>query len=235
MKTSNKIILISLAALGGLVVTAAVISRVLIGAGLDQADRGAATVHTENFKDFTAIEASAEWELHVSRGDSYAVTLSINKNAERNLIIRREGDTLVLGQRRPGWGARPGSSWRADITMPAIDRLDFSGVGSVTLSGFSGGRLRVSSSGAGEVKCRDSSFENVSISLSGVGSVDFSDARTVNADVDLSGLGSLKLRMDGGELRGDMSGLGSIEYTGTVSAERISKTGLGSVEHKYTQ
>ncbi len=232
MKTSNKIILISLAALGGLVVTAAVISRVLIGAGLDHTVRGAVDMRTEDLKDFTAIEASAVWDLHVTRGDSYAVTLSIDKNAERDLIIRREEDTLVLGQRGPGWRARPGSSWRADITMPAINRLDFSGMGSVTLSGFSGGRLRVSSSGAGEVQCRDSTFEDVSISLSGVGSVDFSAARTVNADVDLSGLGSLKLRMDGGELRGDLSGLGSIEYTGTVSAERVTKSGLGSVEHK---
>jgi hypothetical protein len=232
MKTSNKIIFISLASLGGLVLITAIVSRIMIGAFAGDNPRGDLTVRTENLKDFSAIQASAVWDLHVTRGDDFSVKLTVDNQSEKGILVRREGETLVLDRRYAGLRARGGATCRADIIMPALSALDFSGVGSVVLSGFTGQSFRLSSSGTGSVICRDSVFHDLTVSLSGVGSIDFSGAGAVNADVELSGLGSLKLRMDGGELRGAMSGMGSIEYTGIVTAERINKSGLGSVEHK---
>jgi hypothetical protein len=231
MKTSNKILLIALAALAALVIATALVWRASSGGFVTKVMPAERVTRTEDLRDFNAVRVSSVWDLRITRGDAYSVVVTAPQYALENLIVTKEGNTLRLDQRhsvrRP-----PAARISAAITMPEITDLDYSGVATIKLSGFTGRSLRVVSSGAGVISCRDSTFDDLLVTLSGVGSVDFSEAKTKNVDVELSGLGSVKLHMAGGELRGDLSGLGSIEYSGQVSAERINKSGLGSVEHK---
>jgi hypothetical protein len=236
MKTSNKILLITLAVIGGAVLVTAIVSRIFIGGmlartGETEKFQTETTSSSADLKGFTEIRASAVWEIDITKGDTWSVAIEAPPVVRDTILVTKEGNALVLDQRRTDFGPR-GSQLHARITMPEITDIDFSGAAMVKLSGFTGRSLRVTSSGAGAVVCRDSAFDDLAITLSGVGEIDFSDAKTKHAEVELSGLGSVKLAMAGGELRGSLSGLGSIDYSGTVSSERIEKSGLGSVKHR---
>lgn len=231
MKTSNKILLIAFCALAGLILIVVVVARIAWGPAAGDVAPGERISREISIADFTGIRVNSVWEVDVKQGDTFSVMVTIPENLADLVIVEKRGSWLVLDQRGRSFNA-PEYKFRAEIVMPALERLDCSGVSAVTITGFTLGDLEVFANGVGSIVALGTSVENLRIVLSGVGSVDFSTASVKNADVDLSGMGSLKVRMDGGVLRGQLSGMGSIEYSGAVSSQEIEKTGLGSVQRE---
>lgn len=185
---------------------------------------------------FTGVEIHGQWEVTIERGDAWAVELSYPAALEKRASAQVEDKQLVIGNYTHGlWtpfgDERDRTRMTARVTMPSLDTLGVSGAAKVTFSGFEGPRLSVAASGATNLRGQSGRYRDLDLALSGAGSIDLSGVVATNANVVLSGVGSVKLRLDGGTLRGNASGAGSIEYSGTVSEERIDKSGAVGIRH----
>jgi hypothetical protein len=184
---------------------------------------------------FTGVEVRGQWEVTIERGDTWAVELSYPAAAENRASAQIEDQRLLIGTFTTGFwthfGEREGLKMTAHVTMPSLETLSVSGAAKVTFSGFEGPRLGVTASGATNLRGASSRYRDLDLVLSGAGSIDLSDVVGTNANVVLSGVGSVRLRLDGGVLKGTASGAGSIEYSGTVSEERIDKSGAVGIRH----
>ncbi len=187
-----------------------------------------------DLRGFTGIDARGVWQIELVNGEDFAVHLTYPEDAADRLDVRVSDNRLVLGYD----GSRgfrlfggPDERFTARIVMPRLDSVETSGASKLTLSGFSGGALRVVASGASELKANDSNYDSLTLIVSGAGDIDMRDMPVVDAQVVLSGAGGVELYMNGGALTGTVSGAGKVRYHGSVRTQQIVASGFSSVEH----
>jgi hypothetical protein len=186
---------------------------------------------------FDRIDARGIWEVSLTQGPDWNVSLQYSDAIADELRVRVEGDRLVLG-----YDEHEGFSWWrgfgfgghdrvvATITMPALEAIDLSGASEVNFSGFSGQTLDINASGAAEINGSDGSYEELALIVSGAGDVNLRDLVVDDARLVLSGATDATLNMNGGALSGTISGAGSVRYRGTVSEQNVVISGFSSVE-----
>jgi hypothetical protein len=235
-----------LSALGAilLIVVAAIVAARLITARLESGEYSeetaraarsdALTNETLDLSGFDRIDARGTWEISLSQGADWDVTLGHSPTSEDRLEVRVENGRLILQETGRGWSWFRGfdghETLKATIAMPALEGIELSGASKVTVSGFSGETLEITASGATEIDGRDGSYRTLQLIVSGAGDVNLGDIVVDDARVVLSGAGDILLNMNGGELSGTVSGAGKIRYRGTVREENVVASGFSSVE-----
>lgn len=242
MKTSNKILIavgITAAVLAILVVVGArIIMGNVVTVPLSSGNVPPATAiggppratKSYELKGFTAVAVSGAWDLRVTEGSRYVVSVSVPEDMLSSLDVHAGGGLLHIGL-KPGT-VLTNRRLAAMISMPSLDRIQLSGANRASISGFTGDRLIVECSGAASIAGSGAGYRRVRIDASGASSVKFRDLPTRNADVHLSGAGQAELTMTGGELTGQLSGAGKVNYWGTVSKQTIETSGIASVSHR---
>ena len=178
--------------------------------------------------------------LKVRQGATPSLVVYGDKAYIGKITTTQNGDTLRIGtdihEMREFRAVGPHrTEMRAELTLPALNELVSSGIGSSDVSGFGGDALRVSLSGAGKMQVI-SLHKLVRASLSGVGqlTIDAGDAETV--ELALPGAGSVVATGKTKKLSASLSGVGNLDAR-EMSAARATVTlsGLGNASVNVSQ
>ena len=222
------------------------------------------------FSDFTSVEAGNAFEVEITQSSSYSVDITADEYVqvsrtgedeyERELTfdyiqVSKAGDTLTIGL-KSGYNYRSSHllrplTLRAEITMPDLYGLDFSGATHGTVEGFSFfHEFNLSLSGASFLDIVDLSAGNVTIDLSGASNLngkgvaddllisasgasrlELSDFPVHNVNVVLSGASHATINLDG-RLDANLSGASHVRYIGDPTMGNIQTSGDSTVKKK---
>lgn len=234
MKTSSKILGITLLGITALLSIGIIASRIYLNSvmGSDYKERANLVLEEDetvsfDLKDFSSLDFIGAWDVEILQGSEYRVDVRGPGNLLDELEIHQSGNHLTIENNyKGGFGTE---TFSISIAMPDLDSITIAGGADLSFDGFKGSILSVTLSGAGRVRAFNSEYSELNVICSGAGQLDFKDLSSRNAEVRLSGAGEVILNMNGGELKGALSGMGSIKYGGTVSNESIRVSGLGEV------
>jgi hypothetical protein len=238
MKTSNKILMVTGAAVLAFIIAVVIISRVMVGNIVTfegEKDKmavsdGEKVSNNPEVGTFTELKIVGAWEVRIEKGDDHSITVTAADSIMEKLRVESRGNTLNLNY--PLHSSISSRGAKAVIRMPELERIESKGGTSIQFSGFTIDRLEVDLEGASNLKGEDSDIEDLFITAEGATNVDCGNCEIVNAHLDVEGAGSVKLRMNGGNLTGTVAGLANVVYIGTVKRETIKVDGLGSVKHR---
>lgn len=178
---------------------------------------------TFELQDFSAIEIGGAYELDVTVGGDYSVTLTGEEDELARAEVSVRNGALVLGSKKKfkREKGRNHDGLRATVTMPALDRLSVAGVVDADISGVDAGAFEVNLSGVGEVdiagRCK-----RLDARVSGVGELDAKSLECAEADVALSGMGEAAVYARDA-VKAEVSGMGEINIYG--SPKKVEKRG----------
>lgn len=165
--------------------------------------------------DFDRIEAAGVFEVDVTVGGDYALTLLGSRDALDKTTADVIDGELVLDNAKPK-GAR--KSWRGEgvsavITMPAISSFDAAGVVEADISGISADQLNLDLSGVGDIEL-SGTCDALDADVSGVGDIDAENLQCRTVKVDVSGVGSASV-FASESADAEIAGIGSIDIYGS--------------------
>lgn len=247
MKTSNKLLLGALAFVAILGVIPIFILKSNIGAIERTIVRGNGDFQkeTRSHRDFEEININGEYDVVLTQGDKFEVTLEAEANLLEHLETTVKNGTLRLGT-KDGSNVISESSPTAYVTMPELRRLGIYGSGLVTnetpfqgdlvelvISGdgeldmnFECTTMKTVISGSGEIKLRGKG-EFLESRNSGSGKIKAENFITETANITISGSGDARVHVKE-HLQVSVSGSGTVLYDG--SPKDINKYISGSGE-----
>jgi hypothetical protein len=200
------------------------------GGRVDFSNAGGITTESMDLDAFTQVVVEGAWTVKVTQADDFAAEIRYSPSMKDRMDVRVEGNRLVLGFR--GYPGRSGDGMTAEISMPALEKIQVIGAAHAEFRGFDSPDLDVIIDGAAMIRGFDSEVDQLNVKLNGLGQVDLGDVASIDADVALDGAGEVVLNMNGGVLSGSLDGLGKVSYSGQVREEKIKVDGLGSVERR---
>ena len=209
-------------------------------------NKGPQATRTLKVSDFTKLSMGSAFKINVAQGSSFRVTVSGREDDLEDLEYSVSRGTLKLGYKSTKWN-RNREGVRVEVTMPALDGVDFSGATTAKVQGFRGGRgMDIDVSGASKVEM-DFSADRVSVDLSGASRLtltgkaerlegemsgastfDGKDFPVKEANLEASGASSASV-VASNALQADASGASRIRYSGSVSQVRSSTSGASSI------
>lgn len=173
-----------------------------------------------DFTDFSQVEVEGAFTVDITRADSYSV--AIEASDPGYVRIEKIGDTLRVGRR--GWLGFLSGHPHATITMPALERVSFSGASHGKVAGFkSDVGLTVELSGASHLEVRDTVCGRLRLEVSGASNL-VGDVITQETEMGISGASRVELSGSGGKARLRLSGASQAR----LPALSLTDTGLES-------
>jgi hypothetical protein len=195
--------------------------------------------------DFDQVDASHSFQVSLTQGDEFAVTVSADDNVVDKLNVVVSDGTLKLGLLEPGFYSN--LTLIADVTMPDLSRVSLSGAsrldmpaivteedfrgslsGASLLTGdLSAVDVELDLSGASRVTL-DGSAESLDLEASGASRVDLAEFEVDAANVQVSGASTAVVNVTG-TLDVEASGASRVEYVGSPRMGRMATSGSSSV------
>jgi len=236
---SKRIILIIL--LGVLVLAAAGCG----GLGVGLVGSGNLVTEEYDFTDFSEIELSHAFEATITPGDAYAVSITVDDNVVEHLLVEQDGARLRIGLQQDQLLTR--ATLRAEITLPALTRLEVSGASQAQLNGFSSeaaftghasgasrihgdltaGNLDLEASGASTISLAGTAG-NARADASGASTIDLEEMSVQDAVANASGASNVTVNLSG-RLDADASGASNVYYLGEPTLGNIDTSGNSDV------
>jgi hypothetical protein len=210
---------------------------------------GNLTTETHDLTDFTRIEAHSGFELEVTMSDTFSIKITADDNVHEYIVVEKSGDTLEIGLR--GTRFYHSVTLEAEVTMPALYKIELSGGSQAYITGFSSAHdLEANLSGgsqlSGDISTGDAEFElsggsqvdlegageDLAIDASGGSRLDLEEFPIDDASIDMSG-GSRATINISGILNAALSGGSRIEYVGEPTLGDLEMSGESKVERKY--
>jgi hypothetical protein len=179
----------------------------------------------------TRIHLGGVVTLNVHQGATPSLVISGPKSIVARTTSSQHGDTLDIGNENEShfsWHG-DGDKLVADLTLPNVEEFVSTGVGSSTIDGFSGDKLRVSLDGAGSLTM-NSRYRNVDANLGGVGGFTLNNGGSAERiDLSLRGAGRMTVTGEAKMVHGRLSGVGSLDAT-NLRADNVElqMSGMGS-------
>ncbi len=158
---------------------------------------GSRTYATRTFdvEGFTAIEACCGFQVYVTGGEQFRVTITADENALPLLSATRQGDTLRIGLDETQTRSIVTSRLEAHVTLPVLKAVSLSG----------GARLRLEGTAP--------QATGLLLRLDGGSRADLFDVHVQNAQVTMTGGSSAELTVSD-RLDYDLSGGAHLTYAG---------------------
>ena len=195
-------------------------------------------VVTKKFKvaNFNSIELGSAFEVHVHKGNVYAVSVTGREKDIDELEVSSSSGKLEIGY-ESGWKwtwNNNRSKLVVNITLPRLNSGDFSGASKVDLQGFSNeeemslvfsgaskglieglhaDKLKIELSGASDCKITGHT-DYLKVEASGASHLKALDFFARNVDVDASGASSAQVHVQK-SLKVDASGASHVKYKGS--------------------
>ncbi len=199
---------------------------------------GAREADTLSLEGFRNIVNTGVVDIDVTIGDTYSIVISANEGKLDMLVAEQEGETLYLKVKS---GTIINADFKAEITMPALERIKIDGSGDVSVSGRNAvdtlavsiegsgdvvldenisDELLLEINGSGDIKITGEARE-ISARISGSGDIDVGGINVSNAQTSITGSGDINLGKIDGELKAKIVGSGDITYEGDPEVNRI--------------
>ncbi|HJW74921.1 MAG TPA: head GIN domain-containing protein [Thermoleophilia bacterium] len=164
-----------------------------------------------DYAGFSRVQVDNAFAATVTRGDTFAVSVTVDDNLVEYLRVELDGDTLRIG-------LDSNKRYRdvtlmAEVTMPSLRALEVTGGSTADVTGFA-------------------SQDPLDLQLSGAGKADFTDMSAGDVSVDVSGAAHLSGGLEAQELNGDVSGAGQVSLEGSASRAKLEASGAGKLELK---
>lgn len=196
-------------------------------------DRGEDTSQTVAAADFDRINVAGVFDLNITVGGDYSVTLSGKEEDLARTTANVEDGVLVLdtnerdedGKRR---FVKHGVT--ATISMPALNAVDAAGVVEGDIKGINAENFSADISGVGEIDLEGTCGALVA-DVSGVGELDAENLKCRSVNVEVSGVGEAKVYASE-SVDAEIAGVGSIEIYGSPANVSKSATPFGRISVK---
>ena len=198
----------------------------------DGRDKSKDVTRNLDLADFDRIDVAGVFELEVTVGGDYAVTVSGAEEEIARLDARVDNGSLVLDQDDAHFGKR---RWRtrgmtAVISLPALNAIDIAGVADADVAGIDSENFRADLAGVGDLNL-SGSCGRLDASVSGVGDLDARELKCRDVDVDVSGVGEASV-FASSSADASVGGIGSINIYGSPAQVNKSTTFLSSIAVK---
>ena len=189
---------------------------------------------------FTGIDANNGFQVELTPGDNYKVTVTADDNLTQYLVVEKRGNNLTLGlQPNRAYSVR---ALRAQVTMPNLTDVSLSGGARLTFPTFrpdrfnaelSGGSrmegtiettdMRLNLSGGSQLNLKGTA-RTLSLDGSGGSRATMDGTKANDANVNISG-GSQATVGVSGSLNYDLSGGSRLNYIGSPTKGRTNASG----------
>jgi hypothetical protein len=168
-------------------------------------------------------------DLVLRQGNTPSLVVSGDRRYVHRITTSQRGDTLDIGT--DSFNIRNGDmqeKLRAELTVPDLAEFASEGVGTATVSGFTGDAVRLELNGVGSVTL-NGHYRNIDARLGGVGGLTLNSVRAERVDLSLPGAGRISVSGESKLLRAKLAGVGSLEAQ-ALRAESVDldMSGLGS-------
>lgn len=119
---------------------------------------------------------------------------------------------------------------KVEITVPELDKLNLTGVGSIKATGIDNESLTIRQSGVGSLKV-EGKTKSVDLNVSGVGSADLAGLEAEKANAVVSGVGGASV-FASESIVGNVSGVGGLTVHGNPKEKDVKADGIGGVSYK---
>jgi len=181
------------------------------------------------FSDFEKIKASGDFDIKVTPGNNYAVTLTGNEEEMDKIVAKMTDKTLDVARQdrfRICFFCF-GRSMALEVTMPTLSSVTLSGSSTVVASGIKSDNFELRLSGASRATLSGQA-DKLTASLSGGSRINAGELTVRTADVKASG-GSTAYINVAESLTGKASGGSNIYHSGAATAD-IETSGGADVE-----
>lgn len=234
MKTSNKILLITLSLILLFVAGMIIVSRFAIDP--EYAEKSAENHWSDSeltnyvLKDFTEVSVSGNWDVTILSNDTFKVRIYSPKETKDRLSVTKRGSLLQLNS--SGNFHQRRDQFKAEIHMPNLSKIQSEMTSTIRFDGFKSRKLDLKIDGAGWITGSNNIIENLELSTEGASQIDLKFSTVKNARLDMNGAGKVRLNMAGGKLTGSANGAGSIVYSGSVSEQDVQTNGAVSIRKR---
>jgi hypothetical protein len=233
MKTSNKILLITLIVIAVFITGMIITTRIMLYNASCEAPAFSDEEFVQqvfSYEDFNSLKVYGHWSIDIEQGDDYSVILYYPEEFSDRISVDRHSSNLIIDS-NINWHSRRGM-FRAEIVMPLLESIEIVEGSSILFEDFSCDHLNIKTTGAAEIKGRNSSINDLDMVCDGASHVNLRRSKIVNATLRLSGASRVELTMNGGTLSGTAYGASSIVYYGEVAKRDIETAGAVSIRHR---
>jgi hypothetical protein len=213
-----------------IVVLAAIVAIPLLLGGLFPFTRvvGSGNLRTqeEALSDFTIIDVGSGFKVNITQASSYSISIMADDNMFDYIQVTKMGNTLSI--RLESGVSFQTSVLKAEITMPDLEELHFSGGVNGTATGFVMSHdFRADLSG-GSILRMEGKAKNLTAICSGGSRLELSGFAVNNANIDFSGGSQGTINLDG-ILDADLSGGSRLFYIGNPTLGDINTSGGSNI------
>lgn len=195
---------------------------------------------------FDGIDLRGMGEVIITVDGTESLTIEAEDNIIDDLTSEVRSGTLILGTDRP---IRPTEDIIYTVTMQALEAIEISGSGAVTVGEFSTSDFDIDVSGSGAANVSDivsdtvvarisgsgaisisGDTDELDLSISGSGAFDGERLEADTGDVTISGSGSATVNVSE-DLDANISGSGNVEYLGNPNVS-VDTSGSGNVSRR---
>jgi hypothetical protein len=215
------------------VLVAALIAFLLLLAGLvpfsGVVGSGNLRTQEEALSDFAIVDVGSGFKVAITEASSYSVSITADDNLFDYIQVTMTGNTLTI--RLEPVVILHASTLKAEIAMPDLKELQFSGGVNGTATGFVMLHdFRAELSG-GSILRMDGEAGDLFVECSGGSRLELSEFLVNNASIDFSGGSQGTINLDG-RLDADLSGGSSLFYVGNPTLGDINTSGGSSVSQR---
>jgi hypothetical protein len=177
----------------------------------------------------TKVKLGGVVDLVLRQGATPSLVVSGDREFVSLVTTEQRGNTLEIGTRpHDRRSINRERKVRAELTVPNLQDFVSHGVGSSTLTGFTGDSLQLALDGAGAVNV-NSRYRHVDARLGGAGSLTLDANQAEEVELNLRGAGRMTATGQSKLLRARLSGVGSLDAQGLrADTVELDLTGLGS-------
>jgi hypothetical protein len=181
---------------------------------------------------FTKLDINSAFEVKVSRGDAFKVTVTADENVIEYVKVAKEGATLVVAIEAPGLRWFGSTRQEATVTMPDLEAVQVNGASKLDMTGFGSvdqfeagvdgasrltgdlqaGTMRLVCNGASRIELSGSGTD-LTLDVNGASRADLGDLEVKTADVTLNGASTATVDVSG-SLDYDLNGASTLRYQG---------------------
>jgi hypothetical protein len=173
------------------------------------------------------IKLGGAVDLKIKQGATPSLVITGTRDMLDKVRTTQNGDTLVIEMDKVTFSWGKNSALKAELTVPAMNEITSTGVGSTEMNGFSGNDLKISLDGAGSMNV-NGQYKNVNARLGGVGSMNLNTGDANLIDLSMRGAGSLTITGNAKTLKATLGGVGSLDAKKlTADAVDLDLSGLG--------
>lgn len=173
---------------------------------------------------FTRIALAGSPDVEVTVGEPPSVAVEADDNLIGMLSTRVRGDTLVI---KIDGSCSSSLGFRVRVTVPALEAVEVTGSGDITVEGVQAERFTASVTGSGDAEVVGSTDRLVA-RVTGSGDLHLYDLASREAKASVTGSGDIEIRASG-SLKASVTGSGDIAYAGSPPQVSRHVTGSGDI------